>query len=97
MTEFIERIYTAAKNRWMLVLAVVDGVEVFVNFAAPDRTLFDGFSRATDYTIEFPASWLPDLRRGVEIEVGGVGYQVRDVFAVSDGSEKRALLTRLDE
>ena len=56
--------------------------------------MLDGFALSRDYQIDYPASWLT-LAAGDTVEVAGNTYQVRDVRAIGDGTERRASLTQL--
>ena len=51
--------------------------------------------RSAAYTITYPLSQLPDLDAGDTLAIAGQTYQVRDVRAIGDGTERRADLTRL--
>ena len=91
----IERLYGAADRAGLLVMAEFEGRSVAVDFSSADETVLDGLLRAADYTIRFPASALPDLATGHAVSIAGISYQVRDVRAIGDGSERRADLSRL--
>lgn len=91
----IEQLYEAADRAGLLVTAEVAGRSIAVDFSAADESVLDGLVRAADYTIRFPASALPDLASGDTALIAGQRYQVRDVRAIGDGSERRADLTRL--
>lgn len=93
--DLVERLYAAAEHAGLLVAAQVSGRTVAVGFSAPDQTLLDGLVRAADYTIRYPASTLPELAAGDTVVINSHSYQVRDVRAVGDGSERLADLTRL--
>lgn len=93
--DLIEHLYAAAERAGLLVNAEVGGRTVAVGFSAPDQNLLDGLVRAADYTISYPSSALPDLGVGDALVIAGQSYQVRDVRAVADGTERRADLTRL--
>jgi hypothetical protein len=72
----------------------VAGVTVHCAFRAPDETVLDGFALSRDYQIDYPAAWLT-LAAGDTVEVAGNTYQVRDVRAIGDGTERRASLSQL--
>ncbi|MCW7540723.1 hypothetical protein OOT46_23165 [Aquabacterium sp. A7-Y] len=91
----IEELYEAAARAGLLVEIDLDRHQLFVELRAPDDTVLDGLALSTDHAIRYPASWLPDLAAGQSLRIGGVPYRVRDVRSVGDGSERRALLTRL--
>lgn len=93
--DLIEHLYAAAERAGLLVNAEVFGRTVAVGFSAPDQNLLDGLVRAVDYTISYPTSVLPALGVGDALVIAGQSYQVRDVRAVGDGTERRADLTRL--
>ena len=72
---------------------------VFVPFdqgkpSGPIETVLDGFALSRDYQIDYPASVLT-LAIGDTVEIAGAVYQVRNVRAIGDGSERRAALTHL--
>lgn len=91
----IERLYEAAANAGLLVSAEVAGRAVSVGFLCIDDNLLDGLVRSAAYTITYPLSLLPDLETGHTVVIAGQTYQVRDVRAIGDGTERRADLTRL--
>nr|WP_244632706.1 hypothetical protein [Pseudomonas aeruginosa] len=70
------------------------GVTVHCAFRAPDETVLDGFALSRDYQIDYPAAWLT-LAAGDTVEAAGNSYQVRDVRAIGDGTERRASLSQL--
>ena len=43
---------------------------------------------------DYPAAWLT-LAAGDTVEIAGSSYQVRDVRAIGDGTERRASLSQL--
>jgi len=77
-----------------LTAITVAGNTVHCAFRAPDETVLDGFALSRDYQIDYPASWLT-LAAGDTVEVAGNTYQVREVRAIGDGTERRASLTQL--
>ncbi len=96
----IDALYETAGRAGLLHTAIwrpVSGqvVTAWVEFRAPDTTILDGIGLSTDYGIRYPASRLVGLGQGDTLEIGGMGYRVREVRAVGDGSEARATLTRL--
>lgn len=94
----VELFYESARNAGLLTAVTVMGSTgnqtVHCAFRAPDETVLDGFALSRDYQIDYPASWLT-LAAGDTVEVAGNTYQVRDVRAIGDGTERRASLTQL--
>jgi hypothetical protein len=90
----VTTLYEAARNAGLLTVVTVAGNTVHCAFRAPDETVLDGFALSRDYQIDYPASWLT-LAAGDTVEVAGNTYQVRDVRAIGDGSERRASLSQL--
>lgn len=88
-------LYEVAARAGLLALAQVDGREVPVDFRAPDVVLLDGLVLSHQYTMTYPAAWLPELGAGSGVDIGGQSYRVREITAVGDGSEQRATLTRV--
>ena len=88
-------LYEVAARAGLLALARVDGREVPVDFRAPDVVLLDGLVLSHQYTMTYPAAWLPELGAGSGVDIGGQSYRVREITAVGDGSEQRATLTRV--
>lgn len=66
-----------------------------VGFSAPDETLLDGLALSTDYEMSYPSSTFVGLSVRELVDIDGQPYQVRDIRAVGDGSERRAKLTRI--
>lgn len=97
----VEQVYEAATNAGLLrdclwQPSVGSPAEQHpVGFSAPDDTVLDGLALNTDYAITYPASVFVGLAVRDAVEVDGVAYQVRDVRALTDGTEMRAKLTRL--
>ena len=87
--------YDAAASAGMLTEVIVAGDTVLCEFRAPDESLLDGLALSTDYAIRYPASHLPNLAAGETVAIAGEHYQVREVRALGDGSERRATLTKL--
>ena len=90
----IEAFYDAAQRSGLLTTVIAGGNTVYCAFRAPDETVLDGFALSRDYQIDYPASVLT-LAIGDTVEIAGAVYQVRDVRAIGDGSERRAALTQL--
>ena len=90
----IEAFYDAAQRSGLLTAVIAAGNTVYCAFRAPDETVLDGFALSRDYQIDYPASVLT-LAIGDAVEIAGLVYQVRDVRAIGDGSERRAALTQL--
>lgn len=78
----------------MLTTVTINGVDVMVEFRAPDEDVLDGLGVSRGYTIRYPRSRLT-LAGGDELLVGVDRYRVREVMQLGDGSECRASLTRL--
>ncbi len=88
-------LYEAARNAGLLTAVTVAGSPaVYCGFRAPDETVLDGFALSRDYQLDYPAAWLT-LAVGDTVEIAGVSYQVREVRAIGDGSERRASLSKL--
>jgi hypothetical protein len=66
-----------------------------VGFGAPDALRLDGLTSSTDYEMTYPQSIFEGLAAREVVEIAGATFQVREVRAVGDGSERRATLTRL--
>ena len=98
---YVEAIYAAAANAGLLKLARwqpsngAAPVQAHVGFTAPDNTLLDGLAVGTDFEMAFPASVFTGIAVRDGVEIGGVMFQVRDLRAVGDGSERRARLSRV--
>jgi len=90
----VELFYESARNAGLLTAVTVAGSTVHCAFRAPDETVLDGFALSRDYQLDYPAAWLT-LTPGDTVEVAGSSYQVRDVRAIGDGSERRAFLSQL--
>lgn len=94
----VELLYESARNAGLLTPVTVAGSPVnqtvHCAFRAPDETVLDGFALSRDYQLDYPASWLT-LVAGDTVEIADVTYQVRDVRAIGDGSERRAFLSQL--
>jgi hypothetical protein len=91
LTEF----YDAAASAGMLTEVIVTGESVMCGFRAPDESVLDGLALSTDYAIRYPTSRLPNLAAGETVVIAGDSYQVREVRALADGSERRATLTKI--
>ena len=90
----VELFYESARNAGLLTSVTVAGNTVHCAFRSPDETVLDGFALSRDYQIDYPASWLT-LAAGDSVEVAGSSYQVRDVRAIGDGTERPASLSQL--
>jgi hypothetical protein len=90
----VEAFYLAAQSAGLLTQVHTNGSSVYCAFRAPDETVLDGLALSRDYQIDYPASWLT-LAPGDTVEVAGSIYQVRDVRAIGDGTERRASLSRI--
>ena len=90
----VELFYESARNAGLLTAVTVAGNTVHCAFRAPDETVLDGFALSRDYQLDYPAAWLT-LAPGDTVEIAGVSYQVRDLRAIGDGSERRAFLSHL--
>lgn len=66
-----------------------------VGLRAPDESVLDHLTQSTETSISYPAAVFAGLTTGERVSIEGVLYQVREVRALHDGSEKRAKLTRL--
>ena len=91
----VTTLYEAARNAGLLTAVTVAGNPVvYCGFRAPDEAVLDGFALSRDYQLDYPAAWLT-LAAGDTVEIAGTAYQVRDVRAIGDGSERRASLSQL--
>ena len=90
----VELFYESARNAGLLTAVTVAGNTVHCAFRAPDETVLDGFALSREYQLDYPAAWLT-LAPGDTVEIAGVSYQVRDLRAIGDGSERRAFLSQL--
>lgn len=97
----VDQVYEAAANAGFLKLCEWQPSNgelprsSMVGLRAPDETVLDHLTQSTETTISYPTSVFVGLVVGERITIEGVTYQVRDVRAVGDGTEKRAKLTRL--
>lgn len=91
----IDALYDAAARSGLLTRAQVGGVEVMVDFRAPDEDVLDGLAVSRNYAIRYPVGRLPALAAGDTVEVDTQAYRVREVTAIGHGAERRATLTRL--
>ena len=85
-------IYAAAQRSGLLTPVTVGAVTLHCAFRAPDESVLDGFALSRSHQIDYPAAWL-SLSAGDVVQIRGDAYQVREVRAMGDGSEMRALLT----
>lgn len=96
----VTTLYEAARNAGLLTPVTVapnaTNQTVYCAFRAPDETVLDGFALSRDYQIDYPAAWLT-LAIGETVNVAGSSYQVREVRAIGDGTERRAALTALTQ
>jgi hypothetical protein len=90
----VATLYEAARSAGLLTAVTVPRTTVHRAFRAPDETLLADLALSRDYQIDYPAGWLT-LAAGDTVEVAGNTYQVRDVRAIGDGTERRASLTQL--
>ena len=97
----IELLYAAAAGAGLLKEAVwhPDPAQLpmvaQVGFTAPDDNLLGGLAVGRDYAIVYPATALIGLAARARLIVGDDLYEVREVRAIGDGSERRATLTRI--
>jgi hypothetical protein len=99
--DLVGRVYASAANAGLLKTALwqpPDGSAPqtqSVGFSAADTNLFDGLALGTDIEMSFPASVFVGIAVRDGVLIDGVRFQVRDLRAVGDGSERRARLSRL--
>ena len=97
----LQRLYGAAARAGLLkdcTWRPTDGrpAEIYpVGFAAPDTLRLDGLTLSTDYEMTYPQSLFEGLAAREVVEIAGAAFQVREIRALGDGSERRATLTRL--
>ena len=98
---YVERLYAAAARARLLKPCIwrpSDGSPEqaqAVGFTAPDETVLDGLSLSTEYVMTYPASVLVGLAARETVEIDDQLFQVREIRAVGDGSERRATLSRI--
>ena len=98
---YVERLYAAAARARLLKPCIwrpSDGSPEqaqAVGFTAPDETVLDGLSLSTEYVMTYPASVLAGLAARETVEIDDQMFQVREIRAVGDGSERRATLSRI--
>lgn len=92
----LEDLYAAAARAGLLVEADIGGRLIAVEFRAPDEPVLEGMALSSEYTIRFPSALVADLKVGDLVAIAGHDYRVRDIRILGDGSERRAMLTRLD-
>ena len=98
---YVERLYAAAARARLLKPCIwrpSDGSPEqaqAVGFTAPDETVLEGLSLSTEYVMTFPASVLVGLAARETVEIDDQMFQVREIRAVGDGSERRATLSRI--
>ena len=101
MGDRLQRLYAAAARAGLLkdcTWRPTDGrpAEIHpVGFAAPDTLRLDGLTLSTDYEMTYPQALFEGLAAREVVEIAGAAFQVREVRALGDGSERRATLTRL--
>lgn len=101
MTTLVEKIYLAAANVGFLKTCTwqpsVGGAAQThsVGFVAPDKDVLSGLGVSTEFEMTYPNSCFVGLKTREVVQIEGVAYQVREVIAVSDGSELRAKLMRM--
>ena len=98
---YVERLYAAAARARLLKPCIwrpSDGSPEqaqAVGFTAPDETVLDGLTLSTEYMMTYPASVLVGLAARETVEIDDQLFQVREIRAVGDGSERRATLSRI--
>ena len=60
-----------------------------------DHTVLDHLTLSSDTCMTYPSSWLQGLKPGEKVLIDQRRYQVREIVAIGDGSERRATLTQL--
>ena len=96
----IDVLYAAAAHAGFLQQCTwhpADGrppVSDLVGLRAPDATVLGELALSTQTIISFPARVFAGITGGDAVEIDGVRYQVREVRAVGDGSERQATLSR---
>jgi hypothetical protein len=97
----LEQLYAAAAHAGFLQQCTwhpADGrppVSDLVGLRAPDASVLGELAVSTETVISFPARVFAGIAGGDAVEIDGVRYQVREVRAVGDGSERQATLSRL--
>lgn len=91
----ITDLYAAAANAGLLTEVTVGGETVLCEFRAPDESLLDNLVLSTEYRIRYPTVQLPNLTASDTVVIATQTYQVREVRALDDGSERQATLTKL--
>ena len=91
----LEELYAAAARSGLLVEAEVDGQIIAVDFRSPDESVLGGLAMSADYTMRYPATALTSLTVGSSVFIKGLGYRVREIRSIGDGSEAHASLTSL--
>ena len=66
-----------------------------VIFDSPTEQMFGGESLSNEYLITYPATALPDIRKGDRGVIEGVTYRVREIRLLDDGKLKTALLSKV--
>ena len=62
---------------------------------SPTEQIFGGEVLSNEYLMTYPASALPDIRKGDRGVIEGVTYRVREIRLMDDGKLKTALLSRV--
>ncbi len=93
--DLCELVYAAADNAGFLQRCVWRAQIVMVGLQRADHNVLNGLTQSSDSVMTYPAGSLRGLKTGDEVRIGRGRYQVREVVALSDGSEKRATLTLL--
>ncbi len=91
----IESLYDAAARSGLLTRAALGGIEVMVDFRAPDEDVLNGLGVSRNFSIRYPVCRLPTLSSGDTLWISGRSYRVREISVTGDGTEARATLTQL--
>lgn len=89
----VEHFYNAAQAAGLLTPVTTTTGTVYCAFRAADETVLDGLALSREYQLDYPASWLT-LAAGDIVVVNDIRYQVRDIRAIGDGTERRASLSQ---
>lgn len=93
--KFFESFKKAGMTRPALWTPAVGGPQqsADVLFRAPTRDVLSGDATSTDFSIRYPASLFPGLKRGETITVSGAPFKVREnPHSELDGTRMMALL-----
>lgn len=88
-------LYAAAAHAGLLTEVTVAGETFLCDFRAPDESLLDNLVLSTEYRIRYPTVQLPHLAANDTVVIAAHSYQIREVRALGDGSERQATLTKL--